>query len=123
MYAIRSYYARYIEIDKRTEFENHLLKFAQEIPDTTKRNILYEALVSLKTIWEQYRPEENLQEKFANAFKAEAYNEAAEFYKTLLKQGLDYLGKFKTGEGKIFPVTTKNDHRLLHFNKKSYNFV
>jgi Cdc6-like AAA superfamily ATPase len=114
--------ARYIEIDKRTEFENHLLKFAQEIPDTTKRNILYEALVSLKTIWEQYRPEENLQEKFANAFKAEAYNEAAEFYKTLLKQGLDYLGKFKTGEGKIFPVTTKNDHRLLHFNKKEIVF-
>jgi AAA+ ATPase superfamily predicted ATPase len=113
---------RNIEIEKRKEFENRLLKLAQEITDDDRRSAVYEVLVSLKAIWNQYQPEKGLQEKFRAAFKKGDYKEAEENYKKLARQGLDYLGTFQIGEGRIIPVITQENNTLLHYNKKELTF-
>lgn len=107
-----------VEITKRKEFENALLKLAGETTDDNKRNAVYEVLVSLKSIWEQYQPEKGLQEKFRTAFIGENYNEAEEYYKRLARQGLDHIETFNKREGEIFPVSTDENDMLLQYNKK-----
>jgi AAA+ ATPase superfamily predicted ATPase len=114
--------ARNIEITKRKEFENRLLKLAQELTDDDRRSAVYEVLVSLKATWNQHQPEKGLQEKFRAAFKKGDYKEAEENYKKLARQGLDYLGTFQIGEGRIIPVTTEENDTLLHYNKKELTF-
>jgi len=111
-----------VEINKRKKFENDLLRLAQEITDVDKRNNVYEVLVSLQSIWNQYQPEKRLQGKFRAAFRDGNYKVAEEIYKKLMKQGLDYLGTFKKGKGEIIPLITEKSHMLLQYNKKGLTF-
>jgi Ni2+-binding GTPase involved in maturation of urease and hydrogenase len=110
------------EISKRKEFENNLLRLAQEITDVNMRNAVYEVLVSLQSIWNKYQPAQKLQEKFRAAFKGGNYKEAQEYYKKLAKQGLDYIGTFQKGEGEIIPISTDEKDMLLQYNKKGLTF-
>lgn len=110
------------EITKRKDFENNLLRLAQEIADAKVRNAVYEVLVSLQAIWNQYHPEQKLQEKFQGAFSEGYYKEAEEYYKKLAKQGLDYIGTFEIGEGEIIPISTEEKDMLLQFNRKGLTF-
>ena len=111
-----------VDITKRKEFENTLLKLAQETTDDNKRNAVYEVLVSLKSIWEQYQPEKGLQEKFRTTFTGENYKEAEEYYKKLVRQGLDHIGTFNKGEGEILPVSTEENDMLMQYNKREITF-
>jgi GTPase SAR1 family protein len=112
--------AIYTAIDKRIEFENYLLKLVQEMKDYEKRNAVYEVLVALKSIWNQYQPEKGLREKFQAAFKSGNLKEAEENYKKLARQGLDYIGTYETGEGVIIPIFNKDNHVLLKYNKNEF---
>ena len=93
--------ARYIEIHKRNEFEKELLQLAQDSTNYTKRNYIYEVLVSLQAIWNKNQPEKKLQEKFLTAFQKGNYKEAEEYYKKLAIQGLDYIETSQTSAGRL----------------------
>ncbi len=114
--------ARNVEVNKRKEFENDLLKLAQEKTDANMRNAVYEVLVSLQSIWNQFLPEESLQQKFRDAFDAGNYLDAEGYYVKLTKQGLDYIGKFQKGEGRIIPIFGEDTYALLQYNKKEIVF-
>ncbi|MCI0470055.1 MAG: hypothetical protein L0Y73_00180, partial [Candidatus Aminicenantes bacterium] len=111
-----------VEIDKRKEFENSLLRLARGIADADKRNAVYEVLVSLQSTWTQYRPEKRLQAKFRAAFDAGNYREAEEVYKRLARQGLDYIDTFQAGAGRLMPIYAGEKNMLLHYNKKEITF-
>lgn len=113
-----------VGITKRKEFEKNLLKLAQEITDESKRNAVYEVLVSLQSIWNKDQPEKGLQEKFRAAFSGEGenYKEAEDYYKKLARQGLDHIETFTKGEGEIVPASTDKNDMLLQYNKKEITF-
>ncbi|MCK4761358.1 MAG: ATP-binding protein [Candidatus Aminicenantes bacterium] len=111
--------AQNVEINKRKDFENNLLRLAQETTEVEKRSAVYEVLVSLQSIWNQYKPEKGLQEKFHAAFDVKNYKEAEEIYKRLANQGLDYIGTFQTGEGRFTPISSEKEDMILHYSKNS----
>ncbi|MCI0471709.1 MAG: ATP-binding protein [Candidatus Aminicenantes bacterium] len=111
-----------VEIDKRKEFENSLLRLARDIADADKRNAVYEVLVSLQSTWTRNRPEKGLQARFRTAFDTGNYREAEEIYKRLAKQGLDYIDTFQAGAGNLIPIFDGEKGMLLHYNKKEITF-
>jgi hypothetical protein len=110
------------EINKREHFENTLLSLAKEIARTEIRPVLYETLVSLQAIWNKGHPKKGLQEKFWEAIRKEDYEDAFLIYKELTKQGLDYIGSVKIGEGNLIPLVTAKEYMLLHYNQKELSF-
>ncbi|HLP48343.1 MAG TPA: hypothetical protein VK469_20550, partial [Candidatus Kapabacteria bacterium] len=114
--------ARYIEIHKRKKFENQLLQLAKTSTNYSKRNYIYEVLVSLQAIWNQNQPVKELQKKFEAAFQEGNHKEAEEYYKKLVKQGLDYIRTFQTGAGEIIPLDIEENTMLLHYDKKELTF-
>lgn len=111
-----------VEIKKREQFENVLLKLAQEIPDKGIRPILYEAMVSLQSNWGKNQPKQMLQNKFWAAIEEEAYEEAALIYRELAKQGLDYIDTFHLGEGQLIALVTTEEQMILRYSEDELIF-
>lgn len=112
-----------VEIYKRDDFEKALLKLAQETVTIEKRTVLYEAMVSLQTIWNQFQPKQNFQEKFNTAFELGNHEEAVQCYKDLVKQGIDYTGTGQKEEGKIVSIYREKCQLLLHYSKNKLSFL
>ena len=60
--------ARDVDIKSRKEFELALLKLAEQTGRYEFRDILYEELVSLNSIWHGYIPKKNLIQQFETAY-------------------------------------------------------
>ncbi len=107
-----------INVTSRKDFENALLRAAQNVTDDGKRSIIYDVLASLKGLWELHRPQSKLQEAFWHHFRRGNFLEAEATYKTLARQGLDYSTTRSTAPGRLVPATTERQHILIQFHEQ-----
>jgi AAA+ ATPase superfamily predicted ATPase len=110
--------AHNVGVTSRGDFEEALLMLAQKAADTAIRPVLYEAMVSLQSIWDEHQPKMALQDKFWATIR-EGDSEAALLnYKALVKQGLDFIGTFRKRGGQLIPLVSGKEYMLLQYNKK-----
>ena len=114
--------AQNLDILERKGFENALLKLAQETEEENTRQILFEIMVALKSIWDKYIPKQNLIYEFRTAFKQGEYEEAAQIYTKLKGQGLDYIGTVNR-EGRLFPIDVPDNYKVLQLVNNELHFL
>ena len=109
-----------IDFQARNDFEKALLEFARDTTAKCTRNVLYETLVSLDAVWNEYIPKKELTAKFWSAYNNKEYNEAGQLYSQLMEQGLDYIDTFELGEAGFCPSTpVKNRKYCIITNANS----
>jgi len=105
-----------IDFHARHDFENTLLELARDTTAKRTRNILYETLVSLDAVWNEYIPQKELTAKFWTAYNNKEYDEAGQLYTRLMAQGLDYIDTFGLGEGTFLPLDIGDKQEILHYH-------
>ncbi len=112
-----------IDLVDREKFEHTLLKLAQEVGGAEIRQVLYEMMASLSSLWKTDELEAGLSEKFWRLFKQGNYEEARCVYSDLAKKGLDYIGAIKIEDGLLRPLILKDKEVLLHYNEQNMSVL
>lgn len=115
--------ARDVDIGSRKSFELALLKLAEKTNRYKLRDVLYEELVSLSSLWNENVPKSNLIDKFKSAYDEEEYKTAGEICLELQEQGLDYHGIIHLGKGKLLPIDVIDNQCVLHYNDNTLHFL
>jgi Cdc6-like AAA superfamily ATPase len=112
-----------LDLDKREQFEYALLEQAKGIDNFELRQIIYEIMASLNSIWESNRPRQGLIASFWNLYNNGKYDEARQVCSDLIQQGLDYTGTFELQAGKLLPVFTKDRDFILQYTEQRMVFL
>ncbi len=111
-----------IDFSWRRLFEHALMHVTETINDYELRNILYETMASLSSIWHANEPEMLLKDTFQTAYNKKKFEDARHAFSRLRQQGLDYLGVIDVGRGILTPFLHERRQSIFRYNGKSITF-